>query len=216
MHAETSEGDRRSGERGGGAPPRGLDPSPLPAGPLARPIAVTFRQADVNGYAGTVDDCIQSRVTTSSAAGTTLTVTDGPSSTTGRLYSLTTLARSADDEVCREGDASTKSDPCPSGDCVGSVPVTGRMRADGGEFGVVISELMYHPLSDVDGDEFIELYNAGTVALDVSGWCFEGVTYCFPAVSVDRTRRVRRARQRRRALSGHVSVPRPTACTAAS
>ncbi len=44
---------------------------------------------------------------------------------------------------------------------------------------VVISELMYNPYSDVDGDEFLELTNTGAAAIDMSGWCFSGITLCF-------------------------------------
>ncbi len=38
--------------------------------------------------------------------------------------------------------------------------------------GIVISELNYHPGSDDDADEFIELVNTGTTPIDVSGWSF--------------------------------------------
>ncbi len=44
---------------------------------------------------------------------------------------------------------------------------------------VVISELMFNPASGVDGDEFLELANPGATAVDVSGWCFSGITLCF-------------------------------------
>ena len=44
---------------------------------------------------------------------------------------------------------------------------------------VVISELMFNPYSDVDGDEFLELTNTGVSTIDVSGWCFSGITLCF-------------------------------------
>ncbi len=44
---------------------------------------------------------------------------------------------------------------------------------------VVISEIMYHPGSDSDGDEFIELYNTSPTSEDIGDWCFEGVQYCF-------------------------------------
>lgn len=45
---------------------------------------------------------------------------------------------------------------------------------------VVINELVYNPVSDVDGDEFLELYNAGPTAVDISGWCFnKGIDLCF-------------------------------------
>ena len=46
---------------------------------------------------------------------------------------------------------------------------------------VVINELMYAPASELDGDEFLELKNAGQTAVDLSGWCFSGITLCMPA-----------------------------------
>jgi hypothetical protein len=43
-----------------------------------------------------------------------------------------------------------------------------------------LTELMYSPASDIDGDEFIELYNTTGAPLDISGWCFtSGVDGCF-------------------------------------
>ncbi|MFZ0322696.1 MAG: lamin tail domain-containing protein, partial [Actinomycetes bacterium] len=44
---------------------------------------------------------------------------------------------------------------------------------------VVISEFMYNPVSEVDGDEFLELANTGATPVDLSGWCFSGITLCF-------------------------------------
>ncbi len=50
---------------------------------------------------------------------------------------------------------------------------------------VVISEMMFNPPSGVDGDEFLELTNIGAAAVDVSGWCFSGITLCFaPSTSI--------------------------------
>jgi hypothetical protein len=46
---------------------------------------------------------------------------------------------------------------------------------------VVINELMYGPASEVDGDEFLELYNRGPDPVDLSGWSFSGITLTFPA-----------------------------------
>jgi hypothetical protein len=45
---------------------------------------------------------------------------------------------------------------------------------------VVISEFMYHPESDVSPDEFLEIHNAGGTSVDISDWCFSGITFCFP------------------------------------
>ena len=46
---------------------------------------------------------------------------------------------------------------------------------------VVINELQYHPASGDYGEEYVELYNAGSAAVDLSGWTFsDGVAYTFP------------------------------------
>ena len=52
-----------------------------------------------------------------------------------------------------------------------SVPMA---RAD-----VVISEIMYHPGSNLAGDEFVELYNTGGTIVSLDGWCFLGIQLCF-------------------------------------
>jgi hypothetical protein len=45
---------------------------------------------------------------------------------------------------------------------------------------IVINEFMFSARSDLDGDEFLELANRGTTSVDLSGWCFSGITLCFP------------------------------------
>ena len=46
---------------------------------------------------------------------------------------------------------------------------------------IVINELMYDPISGNDDDQYIELYNQGTNAVNLSGWQFtSGVTFTFP------------------------------------
>jgi len=50
---------------------------------------------------------------------------------------------------------------------------------------VVINELMYAPLSGESRDEYIELHNTGTGAIDASYWRFvDGVDYMIPAGTV--------------------------------
>ena len=47
---------------------------------------------------------------------------------------------------------------------------------------VLITEIMYHPSSENDLEEYIEIYNAGTEAVDLNGWQFaRGVDFTFPA-----------------------------------
>lgn len=47
---------------------------------------------------------------------------------------------------------------------------------------VVINEIMYDPPSGEPSGEFVELYNRGSAAIDVSGWRFaEGIDFTFPS-----------------------------------
>jgi Lamin Tail Domain/CotH kinase protein len=47
---------------------------------------------------------------------------------------------------------------------------------------VVINELMYHPQSENPAEEYIELFNNGAAAVDLSGWKFtSGVAFTIPA-----------------------------------
>jgi Lamin Tail Domain len=48
---------------------------------------------------------------------------------------------------------------------------------------VVINEIMYSPPGLDSLLEFIELHNAGTAAVDISGWSFGGITFTFPAAT---------------------------------
>lgn len=45
---------------------------------------------------------------------------------------------------------------------------------------VVINEMMFHALSDLDGDDYLELTNIGTSPVDLSGWSFTGITLTLP------------------------------------
>ena len=50
---------------------------------------------------------------------------------------------------------------------------------------VVINEIMYHPVSDMDEDEFLELYNTGGAAVDLNSWSIDGIGFTFgPGASI--------------------------------
>ncbi len=45
---------------------------------------------------------------------------------------------------------------------------------------VVFNEILYHPMSRDDQDQYVELYNSGTASVDLSNWKVEGVGLIFP------------------------------------
>lgn len=57
---------------------------------------------------------------------------------------------------------------------IGGVPAVDAASSD-----VVINEILYHPEDDDPNGEFIELYNRGSARVDLSGWCIDGISYCF-------------------------------------
>jgi hypothetical protein len=58
------------------------------------------------------------------------------------------------------------------------------MTASAADTDVVISEIMFDPISGLDGDEFLEIANPGTTSVDLSGWTFsKGITLTLPAGS---------------------------------
>ena len=66
------------------------------------------------------------------------------------------------------------------------MPLGGSAFAD-----VVITELMYNPSSGERGDEFIEIFNTGGSAVDLTGWCLDGVDFCFaPATMIGAAQRL--------------------------
>ena len=73
---------------------------------------------------------------------------------------------------------------------------------------VVINELMFHPPTKDDEDEWIELYNRGTVARDLSGWVFtDGIDFVFPnGTEIAAGGYLIVARNRDRVLSNHVGL----------
>lgn len=53
---------------------------------------------------------------------------------------------------------------------------------------IVINEIMYSPISGDNDDEYVELYNRGTQAVDVSGWRFvDGIDYIIPSGTIIQT-----------------------------
>jgi hypothetical protein len=51
---------------------------------------------------------------------------------------------------------------------------------------VVINEIMYHPASDQELDEFLELHNVGAEAVSLAGWCMPAIDLCFdPGVVIE-------------------------------
>jgi len=60
-------------------------------------------------------------------------------------------------------------------------PTPGKANEVSVNTSIVINELMYHPYENDDALEYIELYNRGNEAVDMSGWSFdEGVDFVFP------------------------------------
>lgn len=61
-----------------------------------------------------------------------------------------------------------------------AAPTPGSRNAARRQFDVVISEVMYHPISENDDDEFIELHNRGASALNLANWQFtDGIDFTF-------------------------------------
>jgi hypothetical protein len=67
-----------------------------------------------------------------------------------------------------------------------AIPTPGEANASETPTAVVINEVMYHPISGNELDEYLELYNRGTGAIDIGGWRIEGVGLTFPpGTSID-------------------------------
>jgi hypothetical protein len=50
---------------------------------------------------------------------------------------------------------------------------------------VVINEIMYYPISLNDNDQYVELYNRGSNAVDLTGWQFvSGISFAFPSNTI--------------------------------
>src|SRR5262249_35019949 len=48
---------------------------------------------------------------------------------------------------------------------------------------VVVNEIMYHAPNDLDDLQYVELFNTGDKAVDLSGWKIKGAKHEFPAGS---------------------------------
>jgi hypothetical protein len=50
---------------------------------------------------------------------------------------------------------------------------------------IVINEIMYNPISLNDDDQYVELYNRGSNAVNLAGWQFvSGITFAFPSNAI--------------------------------
>ncbi|HON07939.1 MAG TPA: lamin tail domain-containing protein, partial [Verrucomicrobiota bacterium] len=50
---------------------------------------------------------------------------------------------------------------------------------------IVINEIMYHPISNNDDDQYVELYNKGTNSINIGGWRFvDGIDFTFPTNTI--------------------------------
>jgi hypothetical protein len=67
-----------------------------------------------------------------------------------------------------------------------SARVACSVQAPGGLPTIVISEIMYHPATENDRDEYLEIHNRGGRRIELNGYRFtEGVKFTFPEVGID-------------------------------
>lgn len=67
-------------------------------------------------------------------------------------------------------------------------PTPGESNAGFSVTEIVIHEIMYNPISGLDDDEYIEIYNASESEIDLSGWRFtDGVDWTFPPETMIQT-----------------------------
>jgi len=61
------------------------------------------------------------------------------------------------------------------------VPTPGTTNARPRRSAVVINEIMYHPISEMDDDQYVELHNSGPDGVDLGGWRLaDGIEFRFP------------------------------------
>src|SRR5262249_7673579 len=59
-------------------------------------------------------------------------------------------------------------------------PNSGVQRSD-----IIINEIMYDPVSRNQEDQYLELYNRGTLSIDLSAWKFiSGISFTFPSNTI--------------------------------
>jgi len=52
------------------------------------------------------------------------------------------------------------------------------------ESAIVINEIYYHPPSENSAEEWVELYNKGAAAVDLTDWHLHGTGFDFPNVTI--------------------------------
>ncbi len=159
-----------------------------PAGSCCNPADATLTPID-DGDACTNDVCdaLTGQVThpdnydpanecCDSLTGTATVIDDGDQCTEDVCNPDGSVDHTVVDIPCVDGLACTENDMCSAGVCAGT-PI-------GGCSGVFITELMYRPIGDLEEGEFLELYNGGLVAVDLSDWSFDGIDFVFPPATL--------------------------------
>jgi len=97
-----------------------------------------------------------------------------------------------------------------------SEPTPGTLNSGPWSNDIVINEIMYHPLSGLDVDEYIELHNRGDEAVDVGHWQFtDGVAYMIPSGTViEAGEYLVVAKDADRLIAGYRGRERPVGCNA--
>ena len=66
-----------------------------------------------------------------------------------------------------------------------AAPTPGTTNSAAREKQIVINEIMYHPITDNENDEWVELFNRGPGAVDLGGWRFTaGIEFTIPSNTV--------------------------------
>ena len=66
-----------------------------------------------------------------------------------------------------------------------AAPTPGTTNSTAREKQIVINEIMYHPITDDENDEWVELFNRGPGAVDLGGWRFTaGIEFTIPSNTV--------------------------------